>query len=90
VRATAEWLAGDRGWVAMAKLAGALVAAPLIPGGLGGTSTGSASMLPNDRLPGRTRPNGPPTGHPGLEPVSDAAVKSGSRHSLTSGSAPGR
>jgi hypothetical protein len=50
MRATTEWLAVARGWVAVAvlaaALAGALVAATLIPGSLGGTSTGSASLLP--------------------------------------------
>jgi hypothetical protein len=51
MRATTERLAGARGWVAVAvlaaALAGALVAATLIPGSLGGTSTGSASLLPD-------------------------------------------
>lgn len=60
MRAAAEWLACERGWVAVAGLAaavaGALVAATLIPGSLGGTSTGSASILPNNSPPGRTKP----------------------------------
>jgi hypothetical protein len=70
MRTTAEWLAGARGWVAVAvlaaTLAGALVAATLIPGSLGGTSTGSASLLPD-----RTVSPGPRTGirPPGREPA---------------------
>jgi hypothetical protein len=68
MRATAAWLAGARGWVAVAvlsaTLAGALVAATLIPGSLGGTSTGSASLLPDRTAsttvarPGARQPGG--------------------------------
>ena len=51
MRATIEWLAGARGWVTVAvlaaALAGKLVAATLIRGSLAGTSTGSASLLPD-------------------------------------------
>jgi hypothetical protein len=53
MRTVAEGLAGARGWVALAvlaaALAGALVAATLTPGSLGGTSTGSASLLDGNR-----------------------------------------
>jgi hypothetical protein len=51
MRATTEWLAGARGWTAVAvlaaALAGALAAATLIPGSPGGTATGSASLPPD-------------------------------------------
>ena len=66
MRATIEWLAGARGWVAVAVLAGALVAATLIPGSLAGTSTGSASLLPGRPAPpadARTATRPPGTEH---------------------------
>jgi hypothetical protein len=69
MRATTAWLAGARGWVAAAVLAAAvadaLVAATLIPGSLGDTTTGSANLLANRTTsPTRARPDDPGAGQP--------------------------
>jgi len=71
MRAMTEWLAGARGWVAVAVLAaglaGPLVAATLIPGSLGGTATGSASLLPDRTASSAGARTGTPA--PGREPA---------------------
>jgi hypothetical protein len=68
MRATTEWLAGDRGGVTVAVLAAAVadaLVAATVSGSLGGTSTGSASLLPDGTAsPAHTRPGDPPTGKP--------------------------
>jgi hypothetical protein len=71
MRAMTEWLVGAHGWVAVAvlaaALAGALVAATLIPGSPGGTSTGSASVLPDRTASSADARTG--TRPPGSEPA---------------------